>query len=197
VPGALPPVIGWVAVRGRLDGGALALFLIVFVWQVPHFLAIAWTYRDDYARGGLEMLTVRDRRGIRTAQQMLLYGLTLVPVSLTPVLGARRGRSTRSGRSCWGVLPATDPALPRERSVPVARSVLRASLVYLPSLLFSCSRRSTCYPAETFPGPQGIGTMTTAHIEHDVPVLHMGLPCPTASWRPGCSWSRKSCSSPA
>src|SRR5947209_6316879 len=63
VPGALPPVIGWTAVTGRIDAGAVALFLIVFVWQVPHFLAIAWMYREDYRRAGLKMLPVNDPAG--------------------------------------------------------------------------------------------------------------------------------------
>ncbi|HEX4590909.1 MAG TPA: heme o synthase, partial [Gemmataceae bacterium] len=84
VPGAMPPVIGWVAVRGRIDAGAVLVFLILFVWQVPHFLAIAWMYRDDYARAGLKMLSVGDKKAGRTAHQMLLYGLALVPVSLAP-----------------------------------------------------------------------------------------------------------------
>jgi protoheme IX farnesyltransferase len=136
VPGALPPVIGWVAVRGRLDGGALALFLIVFVWQVPHFLAIAWMYRDDYAQGGLDMLTVRDRHGLRTAQQMLLYGLTLVPVSLTPVLGGQAGPAYAGGALLLGAyFLRSILRFRRERSVPAARAVLRSSLIYLPALL--------------------------------------------------------------
>ncbi|MEE8217874.1 MAG: heme o synthase, partial [Vicinamibacteria bacterium] len=64
VPGALPPVIGWAAAQGSLDGGAFVLFAILFLWQIPHFLAIAWLYRDDYARGGLPMLPVVDREGV-------------------------------------------------------------------------------------------------------------------------------------
>jgi protoheme IX farnesyltransferase len=136
VPGALPPVIGWAAVRGRFDGGALALFLIVFVWQVPHFLAIAWMYRDDYAKGGLAMLTVRDRRGDRTAEQMLLYGLTLVPVSLTPALGGLAGAGYVLGALALGVYFLRPIwRFRRQRDRAAARAVLRASLVYLPGLL--------------------------------------------------------------
>lgn len=136
VPGALPPVIGWAAVRGRFDGGALALFLIVFVWQVPHFLAIAWMYRDDYAKGGHAMLTVRDRRGDRTAEQMLVYGLTLLPVSLTPALGGLAGAGYAAGALALGAY-FLRPILRfrRERSPGAARAVLRASLVYLPGVL--------------------------------------------------------------
>src|SRR5262245_33859921 len=78
VPGALPPAIGWTAVAGRFDAQALSLFLIVFVWQVPHFLAIAWIYRDDYARARFRMLPVRDARGERTAREMVRYCLVLI-----------------------------------------------------------------------------------------------------------------------
>jgi protoheme IX farnesyltransferase len=136
VPGALPPVIGWTAAGRGLDSAALALFLIVFVWQIPHFLAIAWMYRDDYARAGLKMLTVNDRGGARTAQQMLLYGLVLVPVSLTPVQFGLAGPTYAVGA---GLLAAyflwPIARFQRHRSIPVARRVLRASLVYLPGVL--------------------------------------------------------------
>src|SRR5207244_6771657 len=89
VPGALPPVIGWVAVRGGVGPEVIALFLIVFLWQVPHFLAIAWIYRDDYARAGLKMLPVVDHDGVCTSRQMVTYCLALIPVSLfPPLLGA-------------------------------------------------------------------------------------------------------------
>jgi protoheme IX farnesyltransferase len=136
VPGALPPVIGWTAAGRGLDSGALALFLIVFVWQIPHFLAIAWMYREDYARAGLKMLTVNDRGGARTAQQMLLYGLVLVPVSLTPVQIGLAGPSYAVGAGLLAAYFLWPIALfQRHRSVPVARQVLRASLVYLPGVL--------------------------------------------------------------
>jgi heme o synthase len=136
VPGALPPVIGWTAVTGRLDVGALALFLIVFVWQVPHFLAIAWMYRDDYARAGLKMLTVGDRKAERTAQQMLLYGLALVPVSLAPANLGVAGPAYALGASVLGAYFLWPIArFQGDRSVPAARRVLKASLVYLPGVL--------------------------------------------------------------
>src|SRR5262249_52236736 len=86
VPGAMPPLIGWSAVSGEVTAGALTLFAIVFVWQVPHFLAIAWIYRDEYARAQLRMLPVSDPDGRATGRQMILYCLALVPVSLAPVL---------------------------------------------------------------------------------------------------------------
>ena len=84
VPGALPPLIGWAAARNSLDAPAWALFLIVFLWQLPHFLAIAWLYREDYARAGFPMLPVVDPDGASTARQSLLYATALVPVSILP-----------------------------------------------------------------------------------------------------------------
>ena len=85
VPGALPPLIGWAAVRGGLTWEALPLFLMVFVWQVPHFLAIAWIYRDQYARAGLRMQPVFDRTGRGAGGRMVGWCLALVPASLTPL----------------------------------------------------------------------------------------------------------------
>ncbi len=136
VPGALPPVIGWTAVSGRLDAGALVLFLIVFVWQVPHFLAIAWMYRDDYARAGMKMLSVGDRKAERTAHQMLLYGLALVPVSLAPAQVGLGGPSYAFGAAVLGAYFLWPIArFQGDRTVPAARRVLKASLVYLPGVL--------------------------------------------------------------
>ncbi len=86
IPGALPPVIGWAAATGRLGVEAWALFLIVFLWQFPHFLAIAWIYRDDYQRAGFRMLTVGDARGRMTGCQAVSYALALVPAGLLPAM---------------------------------------------------------------------------------------------------------------
>jgi heme o synthase len=136
VPGALPPVIGWTAVRGELDSGALALFLIVFVWQIPHFLAIAWMYRDQYSAAGMRMLTVGDSKGNRTAQQMLLYGLALVPVSLAPVQMGLAGPSYAVGAGlCAAYFLWPIARFQRDRSIGMARRVLKASLIYLPGVL--------------------------------------------------------------
>jgi heme o synthase len=87
-PGAIPPMIGWVAATGSLDRGAWILFGILFLWQFPHFYAISWMYREDYARAGIMMLPVVDREGTRTFRQIILYSAALVGVSLLPaVLG--------------------------------------------------------------------------------------------------------------
>jgi protoheme IX farnesyltransferase len=135
VPGALPPVIGWTAVTGAFDAGAAVLFLIVFLWQVPHFLAIARIYRDDYARAGLRMLPVVDRRGDMTSRQMVSYCLVLLPASLMPVLLGQAGMLYLGGAVLLGAgFLASAVGFLRERSVDRARRVLKASLVYLPAL---------------------------------------------------------------
>ncbi|OGX32892.1 MAG: protoheme IX farnesyltransferase, partial [Omnitrophica WOR_2 bacterium RIFCSPHIGHO2_12_FULL_64_13] len=89
VPGALPPIIGWAAASGSLSLEAWVLCAILFLWQLPHFLAIAWVHRDDYRRAGFRMLSVVDPTGQSTARQMVVYGLALLVTSLFPaVLGA-------------------------------------------------------------------------------------------------------------
>ncbi len=136
VPGALPPIIGWCAVRGEITAEAWLLFLVLFLWQVPHFLAIAWIYRDEYARAGLRMLPVVDRAGHRTSQHMILYCLALLTVSLQPVLLGSAGVLYLAGALLLGLtFLATAIGFRRWRSVCQARRVLRASLVYLPGLL--------------------------------------------------------------
>jgi heme o synthase len=86
VPGALPPLIGWTAASGALSLGGLALFAIVFLWQVPHFMAIAWLYRDDYARAGFPMLPVIDPEGRRAGRQAVIYSVLLLPAAVAPAL---------------------------------------------------------------------------------------------------------------
>src|SRR5262249_28292816 len=114
---------------------ALVLFLILFVWQVPHFLAIAWIYRDDYARAGLRMLPVVDRGGM-TGRQMVSYCLALIPVSLTPVLVHQASPVYLLGALLLGLFFLNcSLAFMRLNSSTHARGVLRASLIYLPALL--------------------------------------------------------------
>lgn len=136
VPGALPPVIGWVAARGRLDAEILAVFVVMFLWQVPHFLAIAWIYREDYRQAGLCMLPVVDRDGSTTGRQMVIYCLALVPAGLTPLVLAGAGGVSLA---VAGILSAGflgfALAFAHRRTLARARGVLRASLIYLPVLL--------------------------------------------------------------
>jgi protoheme IX farnesyltransferase len=84
IPGAIPPMMGWAAARGSLGLGAWIAFAILFLWQMPHFMAISWMYRDDYARAGFEMVSVHDTTGRATARQAILYSLALIAASLTP-----------------------------------------------------------------------------------------------------------------
>jgi protoheme IX farnesyltransferase len=133
VPGALPPLIGWTAGRGAIDAGGWTLFAIVFLWQIPHFMAIAWMYRDDYRRAGFPMLPVIEPDGLRTGRQAVLYALALVPVSLVPALVGVAGLTYFWCALALGVsflaLSARFAAL---RSEGRARALFYGSLVYLP-----------------------------------------------------------------
>jgi protoheme IX farnesyltransferase len=136
VPGALPPVIGWTAVRGNFGPEVTLLFLIVFLWQVPHFLAIAWIYRDDYGRAGLRMLPTVDGEGHMTGRQMVLYCLALIVVSLAPGVLGLTGSVYLVIAALLGVsFLATCLGFARVASDARARLVMCASLVYLPALL--------------------------------------------------------------
>jgi protoheme IX farnesyltransferase len=135
VPGALPPVIGWAAARGSLDGGAWVLFSILFLWQIPHFLAIAWLYRDDYARAGFPMLPVVDREGTFTARQAVLHCLALLLVSLAAAAAGLGGPWYLGGAFVLGVaLTLFALRLALARSLPAARGLFLASVLYLPAL---------------------------------------------------------------
>ena len=138
VAGALPVLIGWSAVGGVLDARALALFLILFLWQFPHFMAIAWLYRRDYAQAGYKMLTVVEPSGRRAGWQAVLAALALVPISIVPVLAAAGAGSVLyvAGAGLLGVGQLALAALFWQRATDLrARLLLRASLVYLPTLL--------------------------------------------------------------
>ena len=136
IPGALPPVMGWAAARGSLDAGAWALFGVLFFWQLPHFLAIAWMYREDYARAGYPMLPVTDPEGGSTARQVVLQTLALLVISLAPVGLNLAGGAYLAGASVLGVaFLAFGLAFARVRSRERARRLFLASLAYLPGLL--------------------------------------------------------------
>ena len=137
VPGALPPVIGWAAARASLDPGALVLFAILFLWQVPHFLAIAWLYRDDYARAGFPMLPVLDREGTFTGRQAVVHSLALLLVSLAPTAAGLAGPAYLAGAFLLGVaLTLCALRLARARDLASARTLFLASVLYLPALSF-------------------------------------------------------------
>jgi protoheme IX farnesyltransferase len=136
IPGAAPPMMGWTAVTGSLAIPALALFAILFVWQVPHFLAIATLYRDDYRRGGFKMLPVNDPELRRTGRQILLYSAAMFPVSLLPVMAGVAGRVYTVSAVVLGVMFfAFALSCASRRSRAEARKLFFASIIYLPVLL--------------------------------------------------------------
>jgi protoheme IX farnesyltransferase len=141
-PGAMPVVLGWTAVRGRVEIETLILFAIMFIWQFPHFLSIAWLYREDYAMGDIRMLPVVDSDGKSTIWRILAYSAVLIPVSVMPAFLGMAGRLYLAGAVLMGAalfryslqmaegrLPATAAA-----SKPRARRLLQATIFYLPAL---------------------------------------------------------------
>ncbi len=136
VPGALPPLMGWAAARGSLGPAGWGLFGILFLWQLPHFLAIGWLYREDYARGGFPMLAVTDRDGSSTGRQAVLYATALLPVTLLAGLLAAAGKGYLWGALALGIaFLACAIAFGWNRSAGSARRLFLASVLYLPLLL--------------------------------------------------------------
>jgi heme o synthase len=136
IPGALPPVVGYAAVTNKLGFGALILFMILFCWQIPHFLAIAWRYRHDYARAGMRMLPVVDPEGARTRSTMLLYVAGLGIASMLPFVVRMSGEVYLATAICLDAMffvPAVLAACTRWESA--MRLTFLVSLVYLPLLL--------------------------------------------------------------
>jgi protoheme IX farnesyltransferase len=136
IPGALPPVIGWAAATRDISLPSLVLFGIVFLWQMPHFLAIAWLYRDDYARAGIPLLPVLEPDGRRTGQQALIYTASLWPVSLLPAVIGLGGAGYLAVATVLGLLFIWLAArFARHRSMTHARALFLFSLAYLTLLL--------------------------------------------------------------
>jgi heme o synthase len=134
-PGALPPVIGWAGARGAVEPGAYVLFAILFLWQIPHFLAIAWIYRDDYARGGLPMLPVLDPAGRLTGRQVVANSVALGLVSLAPVVAGLAGGVYLAGALLLGAgLLAVAIRMAVARNVAAARALFASSILYLVGL---------------------------------------------------------------
>ena len=135
VPGALPALIGWTASHGTVAAGGAALFGIVFFWQVPHFMAIAWLYRDDYGKAGFPMLPVIDPEGARAGRQAVLYAAALLPTTLVPALVGLAGAVYLGAALVLGaamiVLAARFAAARTDAS---ARALFLGSIAYLPLL---------------------------------------------------------------
>lgn len=135
VPGALPPVIGWAAARHALTIEAWVLFAIVFFWQMPHVLALAWMFREDYGRGGVRVLPVEEPDGRSTGFQIVNYSAALIPVSLMPTIIGLAGRVYFAGALLLGLaLLLLAIRFARERSTVRVRQLFFASLAYLPVL---------------------------------------------------------------
>jgi len=133
VPGALPPLIGWTAASGSLSLGGWSLFAIVFLWQIPHFMAIAWLYRDDYARAGFPMLPVVEPDGRRTGLQAVLYAAALVPVSVAPTVVGLTGAAYFWTALVLGVgLLWIAARFALSRTDATARVLFYSSITYLP-----------------------------------------------------------------
>lgn len=132
-PGAMPPLIGWVAASNRIEVESLVLFAMLFLWQFPHFYAIAWMYREDYARAGILMLPVVEPDGVSTSRRVVCYAALLIPASMAPTILGIAGSHYLAGALplslgylCAGLL------LARRKTMTQARRLLQASIVYLP-----------------------------------------------------------------
>lgn len=133
VPGAMPPMIGYAAAAGAITQEAWVLFAILFLWQFPHFYSIAWMYKEDYARAGIQMLPVVEPDCRSTARQIVLFGVALIPVSLVPTLLGMSGRLYLAGAlllGLWFLYSGVRVAV--ERTMARARGVLMTSVYYLP-----------------------------------------------------------------
>lgn len=142
LPGAMPPLLGWVAARGTVDAEGLALFAILFCWQFPHFYAIAWMYREDYASANIRMLPVIEQTGTWTRREIMCYSLTLIPATMLPVLMHMAGLAylmtamVLDGALLWYAFRAstTPPPMSSPESRIRARNLLKATVIYLPLL---------------------------------------------------------------
>ncbi|MDQ5858114.1 MAG: heme o synthase [Acidobacteriota bacterium] len=136
IPGAIPPMMGWAAAAGSLGREAWALFAVLFLWQLPHFLSIAWIYREDYARGGFPMLPVTDPSGDSTARQAVAYAAALVPVTLLAGAFAGAGQLYLWSAAGLGALfVGCAVAFAVHRSLRSARRLFLVSVLYLPAVL--------------------------------------------------------------
>jgi protoheme IX farnesyltransferase len=135
IPGAMPPLIGYAAASGKLTWEAWILFAILFLWQFPHFYAIAWMYREDYERAGIRMLPVVEPDGESTARRILWFSLALIPISLVPKFLAMTGNVYLIGAAVMGLLFLyAGFRISFDRTRQQARRVLLASVIYLPVL---------------------------------------------------------------
>ncbi len=144
IPGAMPPLLGWTAARGRIEAEGLILFAIVFCWQFPHFYSIAWMYREDYANASIRMLPVIEENGSWTRREIIGYSLALIPATVLPALMHMAGRVylvaaiLLAGYMLWYGTRASfsPPPMSSAKARIHARNLLKATVIYLP-LLFA------------------------------------------------------------
>lgn len=135
IPGAMPPLLGFTASKGTVTSEGMLLFAILFLWQIPHFLAIAWIYKEDYARGSMPVLPVIDEEGWQTAWQIILYNLVLLPITLIPSAWGLAGKIYFYGAIALGLIYLSQGiAMAMRRTKVQARRLFLTSLVYLPAL---------------------------------------------------------------
>ena len=173
VCGAIPPMMGWTAVRGQIDPGAWILFLILFVWQMPHFLSLAWLYRDDYERGGFRMLPSLDPTGMLTCNLVVLYTAALLPLAFATTIAGIAGWTFFFGALVLGLVwIALALQLRESRELRHARRVFLASLLYLPALLglLVFDRGPAVSPGPSFRLGAGFVLPETASLETEVDV---------------------------
>jgi protoheme IX farnesyltransferase len=136
IPGAIPPMIGWVAACGALDAGAWSLFVILFFWQMPHFFALAWLYRADYARAGFRMMSNDDDTGLRSSSQSVLFCMLLLIVAGVPgYIGLTTAIYVPIAIALSGAFIAMAMRFHSKRTPRDARALFLTSIIYLPSLL--------------------------------------------------------------
>jgi protoheme IX farnesyltransferase len=132
IPGAMPPLIGWAGATGQLSLAAWLMFFLMFMWQMPHFLAISWIYRDDYARAGFEMISVHDGDGSATGRQAVLYSVALLAVSILPAfLGVANLAYFAGALVAGGLLLWASGVFAVKRTMASAKRLFMASNIYL------------------------------------------------------------------
>lgn len=136
IPGAIPPLMGWTAARGSIGAGGLIAFAVLFFWQLPHFMAISWLYRDDYGRAGFAMLSVRDEDGKAVARQAILYSLALLAVSVAPFFFGMAGFAYLLIASMTGLwIVVASVMFLSDRTAAPARSLFMSSNIYLLTMM--------------------------------------------------------------
>ena len=169
--GAIPPMMGWTAAAGSVGFGAWVLSVVLFIWQIPHFLSLSWVYREDYARGGFQVLSVVDPSGGATALMANLYVVALLPLGLVAALGGLTGWTFAAGALLLGGgLLVLSTRMARDRSLRNARRLFLATLLYLPLLLgLMVADRARDPETRAAASPHGTALLQPASLEVPAP----------------------------